>query len=64
MVLEENMGNDARLVFMVPADLKNRLEKTAKEKGHTLTYVMRTLLANWVNENRPGPGRKPKRVAV
>lgn len=49
---------------MVPAGLKTRLEKVAKEKGHTLAYVLRTLIANWVNENRTGPGRKPRRVAV
>lgn len=57
------MEDQERIVFMVPGEVKTRFKKAVKTKGMSIAFVLRNLIENWEKANRPGPGRKSKKVA-
>lgn len=46
------MGNDARIVIMLPAAMKKRLTKALANKGYTMSFVVRDLLDIWEKSQR------------
>ena len=58
-------AEQGRIVFMLDADLKDRFEKTVKDRElPSLTHVLRKLVSNWTAENKRGPGRPKKTEKV
>ncbi len=53
---------DARVVIEIPAAIKSRLKRSARERGMSVTFIIKGLVENWLAQNPAAKGR-PREVS-